>query len=44
MALRPPTAEQLRDLAQANYFELNDEEVAAFQSLLPGMFAALEAL
>jgi amidase len=44
MALRPPTADHLRDLAQANYFELNDEEVAAFQSLLPGMFAALEAL
>ena len=31
MALRIPTAEELKSLAQVNHFELNDEELAAFQ-------------
>ena len=44
MALRPPTADDLRRLAAANYFELSDEEVSAYRSLLPGLFAALENL
>ena len=44
MALRPPTADDLRRLAAANYFELTDEEVSAYQSLLPDMFTALETL
>ncbi len=44
MALREPTADQLRRLAAANYFELSDEELDAFRSLLPDMFAALNTL
>ncbi len=44
MALRPPTAEDLRRLAEANYFELSDEEVSAYQALVPGIFEALEML
>ncbi len=44
MALQPPTADDLRRLAAANYFELSDEEVSAYRSLLPGLFAALENL
>src|SRR2546428_617467 len=44
MALRQPSADDLRRLAAANYFELSTEEVAAFQSLLPEMFAALDTL
>jgi amidase len=44
MALRQPGAEELRRLAAANHFELSPEEVETFQSLLPDMFAALNAL
>ena len=44
MALRIPTAEDLKRLAQANHFELNEEELAAFQTLIPGMFESYEQL
>ncbi|MBI3301481.1 MAG: amidase [Deltaproteobacteria bacterium] len=44
MALRQPTADDLRRLAAANHFELSTEEVEAYQSLMPDMFAALDAL
>ncbi len=44
MALRLPTGDDLQRLAQANYFELNEEELAAFQDLIPGMFQAYEQL
>lgn len=44
MALQTPTAEDLRRLAAANHFELNAEEVEVYQSLLPDMFAGLDAL
>ena len=44
MALQPPTAQHLRRLAEAHCFELAEEELAAFQSLLPGIFTALDAL
>jgi hypothetical protein len=44
MALQPPTAQHLRRLAEAQCFELAEEELAAFQSLLPGIFTALDAL
>lgn len=44
MALRHPTADDLRRLAAANRFELSNEEIAAYQSLLPDMFAALDTL
>ncbi|HTY56040.1 MAG TPA: amidase [Bradyrhizobium sp.] len=44
MALRAPNADDLRRLAAANHFELSDEEVAAYRTLLPDMFIALESL
>jgi len=44
MALRQPSADDLRRLAVANHFELSAEEVEAYQSLMPEMFAALNAL
>ncbi len=44
MALRPPTAEDLRKMAAANYFELSADELADFQSLMPDMFTSLDQL
>ena len=44
MALRKPTGDDLRRLAEANNFELSVEEVEAFQSMMPGMFASLDEL
>lgn len=44
MALRIPTTEDLKSLAQVNHFELNEEELAAFQALIPGMFESYEQL
>jgi Asp-tRNA(Asn)/Glu-tRNA(Gln) amidotransferase C subunit len=44
MALQSPTAQHLRRLAEAHHFELNENELAAFQSLLPGIFTALDGL
>ena len=44
MALRRPSAEDLHRLAEAHHFALNGEEIEAFQSLMPDMFAALDAL
>ena len=44
MAIRLPTADDLRDAAAANHFELTDEELEAFQAMIPGLFGAYEAL
>ena len=44
MALRKPTGDELRRLAEAHHFELSQEELEAFQSMLPGMFASLDEL
>ena len=44
MALRKPTGDDLRRLAEAHNFELSEEEVEAFQSMLPGMFTSLDEL
>jgi amidase len=44
MALRKPTGDELRRLAAAHHFELSQEELEAFQSMLPGMFASLDEL
>ena len=43
MVLRLPTAEDLKS-PQVNHFELNEEELAAFQVLIPGMFESYEQL
>jgi hypothetical protein len=44
MALQPPTTQHLQRLGEAHHFELNEDELAAFQSRLPGTFAALDTL
>ena len=44
MTLRKPSAEDLRRLAAANHFEVTNEEVEAYLSLIPDMFAALDSL
>ena len=44
MALRLPTAEDLKSLARANHFELSEGELEGFQSLLPGLFSNYEQL
>ena len=44
MALRIPTVNDLRRMAEANHIELNEEELEAFQNLIPGMFASYEAI
>ncbi len=44
MALRKPSAEDLRRLAAANHFDVTNEEVDTYLSLIPDMFAALDSL
>ena len=44
MSLRLPSDEDLRDLAKANHFNLNDEELAAFRQLTPIFFQHYEQL
>lgn len=44
MALRPPTDDELKELAEANFFQLTDEELESFQELMPGMFELFEQL
>ena len=44
MALRLPTAQDMRRLAKANHFQLNDEELEGFQARIPGLFESYEQL
>jgi len=44
MALRRPTDEDLHEAAAANFFELSADELADFQTLMPGMMEALDQL
>lgn len=44
MALRKPTEQDLRRLAQENRFQLTDEELESFQALIPGLFQSYESL
>lgn len=44
MALRMPTPDELKSLAQANNFELNDEELDAFQAIIPSLFQSYNQL
>ena len=44
MVFRLPSAEDLRKMAAANYFELNEQELEGFQALIPGLFGAYELL
>jgi len=42
--LRPPTPERLRELAQAHYLDLDDEEVAAFRELIAESLGTYERI
>ena len=44
MTFRLPTPDDLRRLAAANHFELSDDEMAGFQSLIPGFLSSYESL
>jgi amidase len=44
MALRRPTADDLKQLAAANHFNLNPDELADFQAMMPQMFETLDGL
>ena len=44
MALRIPTGKDLERLAEANHFQLSEQELEAFQNLIPGMFESYEVL
>jgi amidase len=44
MALRRPTSEDLKQLASANHFALNEEELADFAAMMPQMFEVLDRL
>ncbi|HKV55557.1 MAG TPA: amidase [Candidatus Binataceae bacterium] len=44
MALRRPTVEDLKQLAAANHFSLNAEEMADFSAMMPAMFESLDGL
>ncbi len=44
MAIRLPTVDDLHEAAAANHLKLTDEELEAFQAILPGLFGAYEAL
>src|SRR5262245_36681956 len=44
MALRRPTADDFRHLAATHHFELTNDELEAYQALMPTMFTALDAL
>ena len=44
MSLRLPSDDEMRELARANHFTLNDEEVDAFRRLTPLFFNAYEQL
>jgi amidase len=42
--LGPPTAEEIRELADTHDLDLNDDEVALFERMLPGVLAPYERL
>ena len=44
MALRLPTNKDLQELARADHFELNEDEIEGFQQLMAGMFQSYEQL
>jgi amidase len=44
MALRRPSAEELKRIAEANHFTLSTEELEDFSAIIPGMFESLDAL
>ena len=44
MTFRLPTPDDLRRLAAANHFELSDDEMESFQTLIPGFLSSYESL
>ena len=44
MTIRRPTPQDLRRLAEANYFDITDAEMAAFEAMIPGLFESYDTL
>ena len=44
MTIRRPTSQDLRRLAEANNFEISDDEMEAFESMIPGLFESYDSL
>ncbi len=44
MIVRRPTPKDLRRMAEANHFEITDEEMEAFEAMIPGLFESYDLL
>ena len=44
MTIRRPTSQDLRRLAEANNFDITDDEMEAFESMIPGLFESYDSL
>ena len=44
MTIRRPTSQDLRRLAVANSFEISDDEMRAFEAMIPGLFESYDTL
>ena len=44
MNVRRPTSQDLHRIAEANHFDITDEEMNAFQAMIPGLFESYDIL
>ena len=44
MAIRRPTSQDLLRLAEANHFEITEDEMEAFEAMIPGLFESYDIL
>ena len=44
MSIRRPTTQDLRRLAEANHFDITDDEMRAFESMIPGLLDSFDQL
>ena len=44
MIVRRPTPEDLRRLAEVNHFQITDDEMKAFEAMIPGLFESYDRL
>ena len=44
MTIRRPTSEELRRLGEVNHFQISDEEMSAFERMIPGLFDSYDKL
>ncbi len=44
MTIRRPSSQDLQRLAKANNFDISEDEMAAFESMIPGLFEGYDAL